>query len=1719
MTCLLKTEANKKLVKKYADIIGSESAAYYVLCCNNGWELDKDPYGEPSLLYEQLLYHFDGDYKEAIRAKALTFSDNYTNKYGTWFDDTKNMLEPISSDVLEYLGEWDEQGIKIEDVYKEILEDSIFKYLTDELAKAGIEDKQYVARQCMEKSKQEYIDQSVNKFVNKYPEKSLSNKFNKFFRKVVFFWSKKRRIENPHEKKKNEVIAQATHEFYETVRYNVLQKIVNYINYHDNKLAEKINKLYDQEIEIGSKSEILVTYLNVISNLIIRGNYDASQNKSHVSGKILDNIINESKQYLGKLNNKEVLLDMLNMYFALDDKYIDYDRDAIKVMTSSTESRIMSAQRHSGQNKSVILNLKARLSKLKKIDPNNLKDVYTAWSDFFEDSQRDLLNCLKWIKETRENGIEKIDLRTLSYVQTDVIGHYQYMFDTYLQKLESQSNMRKEEIDELKQIFNDEVKRWYDLARSEYNNLLYEYIDRFYLQKFVDENVDLGDKERFLINMRYWLHSKIDDGEVQSAETFCGMASCSRSPIIRMFANMYENQLNKQNKQVQKKGNHLVSLFDKCSAKSKDFAEFTSDGQPSGYLIRPINYGEHEIKLQQFKDEYSRSHGLIQDDNGNPIFNLNNQKGEKLYNDYMDKLDDWHDKYTNRRFVGEYYKERRKHLSRDTIQILDSIQRDIQIYLDACINKETGDIDITKLKPEEKQRYDALAQEKKQLASPYFITVNENTGEIETIEIKTGDELRIANELRSWYEFIQDKVTYIPDETAFYRALNQISDPIKRQQFIEQNSRLEIDPVFYEQIESIFGETQLSEEAKAARYAKSKLLNYVSTNDLSYDLLKFNDQSWKEIKQQEEEYNSGLYRNDVTPEQVEAFQKIAKKVPIMTYQNGKYISVIEYLYKKAQEDQLTNPNAIKEFYDKYYITVNGKSRPLSCFYRLEPTNTKLKKRVPTGHFSKVNPSCYFANPDFKEGTGISYQPKDEYFHNEKYDKLMAKKGAKEVYEEILNMNREANQYYPKTANTDDYRLCQIGEREGKYIWRNAIRGNLGQATANVMKRWVTVTEKNTEFNEDFHVRPDGSYVNNVPIRFVNKLKDRSLINTDVIGTTVVYYDHALGFKLKSEIMPIGEALLSEMKGGVGGQVNNSQVKRFKQYLDMYIYGRENVGWDSNRQKMTETQQRTQKILNSVRRNSIKAMLSNKLYPVTKGFLSASINVGISAFSCRHFTSQDLCYGLWYILKDTFRNIQSIGKPNTTSKVQSLMQYFGQSKSIMSTYSKQDLNRFVRIVYDNYGMGGYQLADYMTTSSVLIAVMKNNRLVYNPLTGEDQFMNDSEARDVYEKAGIKGGREAWKHSKVSMLDVYEIDDEGIPYIKNQYKKYVTKKVEDRIANTTRERSSIINGVVPETGKSFVYANAYGRFFTVLRGYLFSTGWDLLKNSYDYEEYEPEEFTDKVKLKLNKRRFVHSGQYNFNTGRIERGMYRNMVGLLMRIGKYLNNNMKELTRYLFHTKSGKAQWDKLSDTDRGQIRQLIGTITALFFAIYSACAFFVPLGDDDPDSWWKNFVALTSVGVTAELATPISPFTIADIITQLTSSYSYIQMLGQVGDLLFITLGLNDESPDDIVQNGVYKGYTKGQKAFFKATKQFGVSNILETFTPQYDYRTKSYEITPQGIISTRRYYMNNVFPLNYIKKFQSETDIERERSNSNINTQPINIPTSTVPPVTVPPINI
>lgn len=86
MVCLIKSKYKEEL-DLYTQLLGSEKRAYAILCCNNGYTLDKTKDGKPSKLYNDLLEYYKGDVTKAVQKKAQLFTSEFTKDYGQWYQD------------------------------------------------------------------------------------------------------------------------------------------------------------------------------------------------------------------------------------------------------------------------------------------------------------------------------------------------------------------------------------------------------------------------------------------------------------------------------------------------------------------------------------------------------------------------------------------------------------------------------------------------------------------------------------------------------------------------------------------------------------------------------------------------------------------------------------------------------------------------------------------------------------------------------------------------------------------------------------------------------------------------------------------------------------------------------------------------------------------------------------------------------------------------------------------------------------------------------------------------------------------------------------------------------------------------------------------------------------------------------------------------------------------------------------------------------------------------------------------------------------------------------------------------------------------------------------------------------------------------------------------------------------------------------------------------
>jgi hypothetical protein len=95
------------------------------------------------------------------------------------------------------------------------------------------------------------------------------------------------------------------------------------------------------------------------------------------------------------------------------------------------------------------------------------------------------------------------------------------------------------------------------------------------------------------------------------------------------------------------------------------------------------------------------------------------------------------------------------------------------------------------------------------------------------------------------------------------------------------------------------------------------------------------------------------------------------------------------------------------------------------------------------------------------------------------------------------------------------------------------KGFLKNAKAVFQESWF-ITERDTDYNEEFTRRPDGSIVETIPIRWIRKLDDPNIIDTNIVGSVAEMLEMALSFNMKQHLVPIMELVNFKLYGGFSG---------------------------------------------------------------------------------------------------------------------------------------------------------------------------------------------------------------------------------------------------------------------------------------------------------------------------------------------------------------------------------------------------------------------------------------------------------------------------------------------------------------------------------------------------------------------------------------------------------
>lgn len=418
-------------------------------------------------------------------------------------------------------------------------------------------------------------------------------------------------------------------------------------------------------------------------------------------------------------------------------------------------------------------------------------------------------------------------------------------------------------------------------------------VDQWISDDFVRANQETVQEHKEVL--KDYLHYNIMHGDISGLEKLFENAAFSSNPIIKYM----HNELSYANLKIQRESNNAAVNIRKAYKQANTFArkfgpnwqsklmEFGDDGLPTGYFVRPVNYGQYQLDLNNFiselNDRFDHTPGIMHHyifDEATDTY-INSVTGQSAedeqwgpngempdYYKYMLEIEKWKCDHAERRYTFEYYKERMSKpisvnpasfidgqnakgnhgLSPRTLIRYNRIQSKINYYLDKCTD-EDGFVIIENLDKKDLQKYDAARRELENLSNPF-----EEDG-----SIKSDEDLQMAMEIKSWQSFINNGTDVSTDYYLYNEELAKITDPVKRANFIKYNSRYSINPEYLKLMPTL-DRTSEDYDVIKARYIKSMLQNcvmYDHATTLEKDLGKYENYNaksffWKQCKENDQ---------------------------------------------------------------------------------------------------------------------------------------------------------------------------------------------------------------------------------------------------------------------------------------------------------------------------------------------------------------------------------------------------------------------------------------------------------------------------------------------------------------------------------------------------------------------------------------------------------------------------------------------------------------------------------------------------------------------------------------------------------------------------------------------------------------------------------------------------------------------------------------------------
>ena len=1228
-------------------------------------------------------------------------------------------------------------------------------------------------------------------------------------------------------------------------------------------------------------------------------------------------------------------------------------RDGVK-------QRIKAINNRNIPNKSAIItSLEYQLNNLENKTVSDIENIVFFIKDVWSNMESPIgliLRAQKNITEGKDSGLSN---NQLIQFQQDYYGMYNTLSNEIAAELFNSDRYRDllgaQEFDDLKAQVK-QIQEMFGYAQTALNDVITDHAAKTLLMRGIDAGSN---------TIRNYVNTQLTStaNDMSMLVRLIGAGDKMSDEALRVMFNIVQRAEDKIAENTYIKGRKLLKLLDKVGTKQLKLFETDSKGKKTGYLVREKKYGQFRSEFKDFMKALKARYNVSEDRQVPDDINVRKQ--------FNAEKNAWLEDHCERRFTAEYYNLFNS-LSDETIAARDAIQFKIYTLLDK--------VNLEKLSDAEWDQLQGYYVQKKQLASIYYPSGAK----------KQDIELQIALELQDLNKQLSGALEYKVNQKKFDEVKAEKKRTLSEEEFKkweQRNTRVEIDPKFWEQLKKI-QRREYGEEYARIQEVKREILNTYrdertgtpNTHLMSREVVKTLKALDKDLRRIRRKTKKSGKKGELQ------FKDIAKTVTTWQYKRDK---------KEAMAKEATNPGYYASWEAQHHTyTAEGKAIPNSYYTTIVPLNEEYIHIVPSRAFSELSEDSQFYNKNYNENSDEYYQPKSSLYGNEKqFAELMKDKDLKALYSAILETMHESNEKLPFLTKNDPYKLPQISGSMYQFV----------KSQDNLLKGMLKYTADSFVANSDdvgfapekITTRPDGSPLRMVPTYYIKDLDDVTTMTNDLVGAVVSYYKMAENFKQKTAIAPDLEIIKNQLglRNFTGTNTTMDRAKKWllqkqdpkkgtetrvyefaKNFIDMQVYGELTKG---NFFTIKGKQYNLSKLLSKLKNWGTTINLGLNFISASVGFITALHTSFMMAVQGRYFNMGNYMHAWKNTITNLHKSAWNIGANNINNKYINLMEYFEIGTEQDRLFKESNLNRAVKVAKRDWAFGIYSMSDFIIKGTILNSVMLNFRYFNGEFLTMEQFMQNYKNNEAEGKA-------VWSTLPTS-YDVVNVEN-GIIKVDPKYAKaFEAKKFV--IKNTAATMAATADGMLTPLQRTQMQANAWGALCMMHRQYL------------------PNLIQERLTMKKH---------YDYNTGTTREALYRTPY----RVAKMLLKDWGQKKQIL----------ESLDASDRANLKQIMTELPLLFVAYPLISTALSAEADDDKDNWLKQLCALLVVRSKFEAG---APYNVLDIINTVKSPSAIFSMTDNISTVINYPIYLFNNG-DKVSKYGPYKGWTKLEKSLLKLT---------------------------------------------------------------------------------------